>query len=377
VFIGAAVALGVGILFWTSVWLVLRSPSRTVTVVSADVAEATAPAADVAEATAPAMDVVDDLDESDTVAAVLDPDEDLDVPSHRTAVIPGVTDVVAVAQASEDREATEWDEVEGPAVETEVVAVAQAPVFGPAEPAAEDPLYGPFAVAIAVDAEGQPLYGPFEVAGPVDGADGAQATARTDATPDQAVARAGEVGVRVDEISARAEEMTARAEAFATKAEEFAARIEGLTARIDELETKLQASGSALTTRPAAVASPAPVVASRQSGQTTQTTVVRNSMALGANGRAPWVVAPQPEPGSRVAAGAVVLESRARGESPITAIRMQLDGAPVQVALDRRDETTWRGRASARVAAGSHTVAVTVVDSEGRTGSFRWQFVAQ
>jgi hypothetical protein len=288
-------------------------------------------------------------------------------------MIPGVTDGSAVADASEDRGATEWDDVEGPAAETE--AVAQAPVFGPAEPSMEDPLYGPFVVASAPHGEGAPMYGPFEVAGPVDGSGGTQATAQTDATPDQTVARTGEVNVRVDEISARAEEMTARAEAFATKAEEFATRIEGLTARIDELETKLQASGSAVT--PRAVASPAPVVASRQSGQTTQTTVVRNSMALGANGRAPWVVAPQPEPNSRVAAGPVVLESRARGEAPITSIRMQLDGAPVQVAVDRRDETTWRGRASVRVSAGTHSVVVTVVDGEGRTGSFRWQFVAQ
>jgi hypothetical protein len=77
-----------------------------------------------------------------------------------------------------------------------------------------------------------------------------------------------------------------------------------------------------------------------------------------------------------VAAGTVAIEARARGEAPITQIRLVLDGVGLQVALERRDEKTWRGRATARVAAGSHTVAVTVVDAQGRTGSYRWQFSA-
>src|SRR5437764_325762 len=95
-----------------------------------------------------------------------------------------------------------------------------------------------------------------------------------------------------------------------------------------------------------------------------------------ASSGAPWVDLPQPVPGSRVTAGPLVLETRARGEAPITEIRLQLDGVALSVALERRDDTTWRGRASTRVTPGSHTVAVAVVDGQGRVGSYRWQFDA-
>ena len=94
------------------------------------------------------------------------------------------------------------------------------------------------------------------------------------------------------------------------------------------------------------------------------------------NGRGPWVVLPQPEPGSRVTAGPLTLETRARGEAPITEIRLVLDGVSLSVALDRRDDTTWRGRATTRVTPGPHTVAVAVIDGQGRTGTYRWQFNA-
>ena len=81
-------------------------------------------------------------------------------------------------------------------------------------------------------------------------------------------------------------------------------------------------------------------------------------------------------PGSRVTAGPLVLETRARGEAPITEIRLLLDGVALSVALDRRDDTTWRGRAATRVGPGAHTVAVAVVDGQGRVGTYRWQFNA-
>jgi hypothetical protein len=77
-----------------------------------------------------------------------------------------------------------------------------------------------------------------------------------------------------------------------------------------------------------------------------------------------------------VAAGAVAIEVRARGEAPIAQIRLVLDGAPLQVALERRDEKTWRGRATVRVGPGAHAVTATVIDGQGRSGSYRWQFTA-
>jgi hypothetical protein len=53
-----------------------------------------------------------------------------------------------------------------------------------------------------------------------------------------------------------------------------------------------------------------------------------------------------------------------------------LDGVALPVTLEKQGDTIWRGRASTRVAVGSHTVNVSVVDSQGRVGSYRWQFDA-
>jgi hypothetical protein len=173
----------------------------------------------------------------------------------------------------------------------------------------------------------------------------------------------------------RAEEIAARAGELTVRAEELTARIDGLTAKIEELQAKLEAQPSPV---------PVPQTAAARTGQNGAQQKPTVSLAAlsatptpsAAPGRAPWVVMPQPEPGSKVAAGPLVLETRARGAAPIAQIRLQIDGAALQVALDRRDDSTWRGRASTRVAAGSHTVAVAVVDSEGRVGSYRWQFNA-
>jgi hypothetical protein len=176
----------------------------------------------------------------------------------------------------------------------------------------------------------------------------------------QALDRAGEIAARAGELTVRAEELTAR--------------IDGLTAKIEELQAKLEAQPS-----PA----PVPQTAAARTGQNASQKPTVSMAALSATptptaapGKSPWVVMPQPEPGSKIAAGPIVLETRARGAAPIAQIRLQIDGAALQVALDRRDDTTWRGRASTRVAAGAHTVAVAVVDSEGRVGSYRWQFNA-
>ena len=93
-------------------------------------------------------------------------------------------------------------------------------------------------------------------------------------------------------------------------------------------------------------------------------------------GRAPWVLLPAPPPNTRVPPGPVTIEARGRGDAPITAIRLELDGAPLPVSLEQRGEATWRGSASTQVGAGQHAVRATVVDEAGRTGSFRWSFEA-
>jgi hypothetical protein len=98
--------------------------------------------------------------------------------------------------------------------------------------------------------------------------------------------------------------------------------------------------------------------------------------ATTANARNPWVLLPQPEPGAKIAPGQVTVEARGRGDAPITAMRLELDGAALPTALEQRSESTWRGSASVKIAPGPHNARVTVTDADGRTGSFRWSFTA-
>jgi hypothetical protein len=93
-------------------------------------------------------------------------------------------------------------------------------------------------------------------------------------------------------------------------------------------------------------------------------------------GRAPWILLPQPAPGSRVAPGPLVVEARGRGDAPITTIRLELDGAPLPVALEQRSDSTWRGAANIQISAGRHAVKATVQDDKGRVGGFSWTFDA-
>jgi hypothetical protein len=72
----------------------------------------------------------------------------------------------------------------------------------------------------------------------------------------------------------------------------------------------------------------------------------------------------------------VTIEARGRGDAPITAIGLELDGAALPVSFEQRGEATWRGSASIRVAAGQHAARATVQDARGRTGSYRWTFEA-
>jgi len=95
-----------------------------------------------------------------------------------------------------------------------------------------------------------------------------------------------------------------------------------------------------------------------------------------ASGRAPWILLPGPAPGARVQPGPQVIEARGRGDSAIAAIRLELDGAALSVSLEQRSESVWRGSSTATVAPGQHAVRATVVDDQGRTGSFRWTFDA-
>lgn len=231
------------------------------------------------------------------------------------------------------------------------------------EEAAEDP------AAELDEVTDDPVVAASAYVGPVEQLDEIAAIALGNAA---ATGRSGspvEIVARNHELTTRAEELTARAEALTARNEELTVKLDGLTTRIEELEAKLEASGAVIAALPAVV--PSPVALPRPSDSAT---TVRTSQTQ--SGRSPWVVAPMPEPGSRVTAGPVVLETRARGEAPIKEIRLQIDGVAVAVAMERQNETTWRGRASTRVTAGTHTVAVSVVDSQGRVGSYRWKFDA-
>jgi hypothetical protein len=72
----------------------------------------------------------------------------------------------------------------------------------------------------------------------------------------------------------------------------------------------------------------------------------------------------------------LVVEARGRGDAPISAIRLEVDGAALPVSLEQRSESIWRGFASTNVGTGHHVVRATVTDDEGRSGGFRWTFDA-
>jgi hypothetical protein len=94
------------------------------------------------------------------------------------------------------------------------------------------------------------------------------------------------------------------------------------------------------------------------------------------DGRNPWILLPLPEPGTRISPGPVVVEARGRGDAPIKAIRLEIDGSALPVSLEQRSDSTWRGSASTRVTPGQHNVRASVTDAAGRTGSYRWSFTA-
>jgi hypothetical protein len=119
-----------------------------------------------------------------------------------------------------------------------------------------------------------------------------------------------------------------------------------------------------------------PPVGSGTPSLATSGTPVAGTPTPVADGRAPWILLPQPAPGTRVAPGPLVIEARGRGDAAITAIRLELDGAPLSVALEQRSESTWRGFANARITSGQHVVRATVIDEAGRTGGYRWTFDA-
>jgi hypothetical protein len=84
----------------------------------------------------------------------------------------------------------------------------------------------------------------------------------------------------------------------------------------------------------------------------------------GSGGRAPWILLPRPEPGSRV-------------DAAITGIELQLDGAPLSATLEQRSDSVWRAQARTSVRPGRHTARAQVTDANGRTGSYRWTFDAE
>jgi hypothetical protein len=110
--------------------------------------------------------------------------------------------------------------------------------------------------------------------------------------------------------------------------------------------------------------------------ETTPTAVVVATPTVVPSGRNPWILLPQPEPGGKVPPGQVLVEARGRGDAPITAMRLEIDGSALPVAFEQRSDSTWRGSASTRVTAGQHSVRASVTDAAGRSGSYRWSFTA-
>jgi hypothetical protein len=108
----------------------------------------------------------------------------------------------------------------------------------------------------------------------------------------------------------------------------------------------------------------------------TPTAVPPATSTAATSARNPWILLPQPEPGAKVTTNQVVVEARARGDVAIKAMRLELDGAALSVAMEQRSDSLWRASASTKVAPGQHNVRAVVTDVEGRSGSYRWSFTA-
>ena len=152
------------------------------------------------------------------------------------------------------------------------------------------------------------------------------------------------------------------------------------TALVGRAPTAAPTAGTAATTAPTPVPTVAPTpqaTAVPTPAPTLEPTSAPTAVATAApTGRAPWVLLPQPAPGSKVSPGPLVIEARGRGDVPITQIRLELDGAPLPVSFEPRGEGTWRGSASTQIAPGAHTARAVVVDQSGRSGAYRWSFDA-
>lgn len=136
------------------------------------------------------------------------------------------------------------------------------------------------------------------------------------------------------------------------------------------------AAAAASTPTPTAPSATVATPASTPTPAASPTSAPTPRVAPIAEGRAPWILLPRPAPDARIPVGAVVLEARGRGDAPIREIRLELDGRAVASTLEQRSDSIWRAFATVPVSPGSHEARATVVDAEGRTGTYRWSFTA-
>src|SRR5438105_2298365 len=151
------------------------------------------------------------------------------------------------------------------------------------------------------------------------------------------------------------------------------------TPRAQLTDTPLPVAGATPTLQATPVQQAPPTLQATPPQQATPTRQATPAIATptpAASGRAPWILLPVPAPGSHIPPGPVTIEARGRGDAPITAIRLDMDGTALPVSLEQRSESTWRGVAVVSLPAGQHAVRATVVDDQGRTGSYRWTFEA-
>jgi hypothetical protein len=98
--------------------------------------------------------------------------------------------------------------------------------------------------------------------------------------------------------------------------------------------------------------------------------------AAGADGRAPRIVQPQPQPGEAVDSGAVTFSVRVRADSPLTIIKAAVDNQRQDATLEQVSDGVWVVHFQATLDAGAHRVWVRARDDADREGSFAWQVEA-
>ncbi len=143
-------------------------------------------------------------------------------------------------------------------------------------------------------------------------------------------------------------------------------------------ESTVEPTATAIPTEaPLAPTADAPTAVETTTSAEPSVTPDLGSPPIAAEGRAPRLVMPHPEPGAVVVAGVVQVNVRVRADSDVALVRAAVDDVRQDVTLEQLDEGVWLARFSATVGPGQHRVWVRAQDANDLEASFAWEFEAR